>query len=147
MVLERTIFKFCQYIFRYFVINKNPWKFIWTKLNSFHIRILCAKFGWNRPSGSGEEKKTKIWKVYNNSDKNDNDDDGQILFRKAHIGLDELKSEIGIVSINCRKDSGIVCIDTINTIIYMHQREWIQWTGGLKGIQKERRVGQSFQSG
>ena len=99
MVLERTIFKFCQYIFRYFVINKNPWKFIWTKLNSFHIRILCAKFGWNRPSGSGEEKKTKIWKVYNNSDKNDNDDDGQVLFRKAHIGFDELKSEIGIVSI------------------------------------------------
>ena len=29
----------------------------------------------------------------------------------------------------------------------MHQREWIQCTGGLKGTQKERRVGQSFQSG
>ena len=119
------------------------WPFIWTKLNSFHIRILCTKFGWNRPSGSGEEKKTK---VYNNSDKNDKDG-GQILFRKAYIGLDELKSEIGIVSIYSRKDSGIVCIDTINTIIYMHKKEWIQYTGGLKGTQKERRVGQSFQSG
>ena len=29
--------------------------FIWTNLNPLHSRILCAKFGWNWPSGSGEE--------------------------------------------------------------------------------------------
>ena len=46
--------------FRYFVIN-SPWKrakhFIWTILNPCHlpVRLLCAKFDWNWPSGSGEE--------------------------------------------------------------------------------------------
>mgnify|MGYP003692070963 CR=1 FL=1 len=29
--------------------------FIWTKLNSLHPSMLCAKFGWNWLSGSGEE--------------------------------------------------------------------------------------------
>ena len=29
------------------------WFFIWTKLNPLHPRMLCAKFGWNWPSGSG----------------------------------------------------------------------------------------------
>ena len=44
--------------FRYLVII-SPWKrvgaFIWTNLNSLHPRMHCAKFCWNRPSGSGEE--------------------------------------------------------------------------------------------
>ena len=44
--------------FRYFVII-SPWKrsgpFIWTKLNPLYPRMLCAKFGWNWPIGSGEE--------------------------------------------------------------------------------------------
>ena len=29
--------------------------FIWTNINPFHPSMLCAKFGWNWPSGSGEE--------------------------------------------------------------------------------------------
>ena len=29
--------------------------FIWTNLTPLHPRMLCAKFGWNWPSGSGEE--------------------------------------------------------------------------------------------
>ena len=29
--------------------------FIWTNLNPNHSRMICAKFGWNGPSGSGEE--------------------------------------------------------------------------------------------
>ena len=44
--------------FRYFVIIspwKRAWPFIWTNLNPLHPEIHCAKFGWNRPSGSGEE--------------------------------------------------------------------------------------------
>ena len=44
--------------FHYFVIMSS-WKragpFIWTNLNPLHPRMLCAKFGWNWPSGSGEE--------------------------------------------------------------------------------------------
>ena len=33
---------------------KRAWLFIWTKLYPLHTRMLCAKFGWNWPSGSGE---------------------------------------------------------------------------------------------
>ena len=44
--------------FRYFLII-SPWKragpFIWISLNPLYPRMLCAKFGWNWPSGSGEE--------------------------------------------------------------------------------------------
>ena len=44
--------------FRFFVII-SPWKkagpFIWTNLNPLYPKMLCAKFGWNWPSGSGEE--------------------------------------------------------------------------------------------
>ena len=31
------------------------WFFIWRNLNPLHPRMLSAKFGWNWPSGSGEE--------------------------------------------------------------------------------------------
>ena len=44
--------------FLYFVIIspwKRAWPFIWTNLNPLHPRMLCAKFGWNWPSSSGEE--------------------------------------------------------------------------------------------
>ena len=44
--------------FCYFVII-SPWKmvgpFIWTNLNPLHLKMLCAKFDWNWPSGSGED--------------------------------------------------------------------------------------------
>ena len=44
--------------FIYFIII-SPWKrvgpFIWTNLNPLHLRMLCAKFGWNCPNGSGEQ--------------------------------------------------------------------------------------------
>ena len=44
--------------FLYFVII-SPWEragpFIWTNLNRLNPRMLCAKFGWNWFSGSGEE--------------------------------------------------------------------------------------------
>ena len=46
------------HVFRYFVII-SPWRrtrlFIWTNLNPLHQRILCANFGWNWLSGSGED--------------------------------------------------------------------------------------------
>ena len=41
------------------IIIFSPWKmaghFLWTNLNPLHPRMLCAKFGWNWLSGSGEE--------------------------------------------------------------------------------------------
>ena len=44
--------------FRNFVIIY-PWKkgepFIWLNLNLLHPKMICEKFGWNWPSGSGEE--------------------------------------------------------------------------------------------
>ena len=109
--------------FRHFVIFF-PWKMRGLHLNSLHPKMLCAKFGWNWPSGSGEEdfqilsmhfryfvfistwkrpesfiwipiiqgcfapslveigpvvleNKMKMWKVYdNNDDDNDNNDYG-----------------------------------------------------------------------
>ena len=44
--------------FHYFEIIfpcKRTRPFIWTKLNSLHSRLLCAKFSWNKPSGSRGE--------------------------------------------------------------------------------------------
>ena len=37
----------------------------WRNINSLYPRMLCAKFSWNWPSGSGEEEKTM--KVYYNN--------------------------------------------------------------------------------
>ena len=52
-------FKFIN-VFSYFIITgispwKRAWPFIWTNLNSHHLRMLYAKFGWNMLSGSREE--------------------------------------------------------------------------------------------
>ena len=47
-----------SFIFHYFAIIF-PWKrertFIWTNQNLLHPRMLCARVGWNWPSGSGEK--------------------------------------------------------------------------------------------
>ena len=53
----RRFFKMSMY-FHYFVFispQKKEKSFIWTNLNSLHSRMICAKFGWNWPSGSGGE--------------------------------------------------------------------------------------------
>ena len=42
-------------LFHNYLPWKRAWLFIWINLNSFHPRMHCAKFGWNWPSGSGEE--------------------------------------------------------------------------------------------
>ena len=55
---EEDFLNFVNFFFRYFLII-SPWKrvgpFFWTNLNPLHPRMLCAKFGWNWPSGSWEE--------------------------------------------------------------------------------------------
>ena len=42
-------------LFRNYLPLKRAKPFIWTNLNSLHQRMLCAKFVWNCPSGSGED--------------------------------------------------------------------------------------------
>ena len=39
----------------HYYLSENKSVLLWTKLNHIHRRMLCAKFGWNWPSGSGEE--------------------------------------------------------------------------------------------
>jgi hypothetical protein len=43
------------YIFVIISSLKLTWRFIWTHLNPLHIRIICTKFDWILPAGSGEE--------------------------------------------------------------------------------------------
>ena len=83
--------------FRYFVII-SPWKraghFIWTNLNSLDPRMLCAKFGWNWPSGSGEEdENVKSLQTDGRTDRQTDGqtdrqtDDGRQVIRKAHLSF------------------------------------------------------------
>ena len=63
------------------------WSFIWINWNPLHPGILCAKFGWDWSSGSGE--KTKMWKVYRQTEgqMDGQTDDGRQVIRKAHLIL------------------------------------------------------------
>ena len=76
--------------FHYFVII-SPWKraepFIWTNLNPLHPRMLCAKFGWNWPSSSGEEDENV--KIYRQTDgrTDGQTEDGRQVIRKAHLSF------------------------------------------------------------
>ena len=74
--------------FHYFVII-SPWEragpFIWINLNALYPRMLCAKFGWNWPSGSGEEDENV--KSLRKRRRTTTTDNGQILIRKAHLSL------------------------------------------------------------
>ena len=73
--------------FRYFVIislSKRTGPFILTNLNPFYLRILCAKFGWNWPCGSWEDK---IVKSLQQKTTTATTDDGQISIRKAPLSI------------------------------------------------------------
>ena len=56
---EEEDFLISSMYFHYFVII-SPWKragpFNWTNMTSLHLRMFCAKCGWNWPSDSGEEE-------------------------------------------------------------------------------------------
>ena len=56
---EEEDFLISSVYFHYFVII-SPWKmvgsFIWRNFNPLNPRMLCAKFGWNWLSGSGEKR-------------------------------------------------------------------------------------------
>ena len=46
--------------YRIISLWKRAEAFIWTNLNPLYPRMLCAKFGWNWLSGSGEEDENVI---------------------------------------------------------------------------------------
>ena len=54
---RRRFFNFVNVfsLFRNYLPLVKGGPFIWTNLNPLHPRMLCAKFGWNWPSGSGGE--------------------------------------------------------------------------------------------
>ena len=53
VVLEKRIFNFVNV----FLPVEKGRAHLWINLNPHQIRMLCVKFGWNWPSGSGEEDK------------------------------------------------------------------------------------------
>ena len=59
LFLEIKIFKFLQCIFAISLssaLRKESGPFVWRYLNPLYPRMLCAKFCWNWPSGSGEDE-------------------------------------------------------------------------------------------
>ena len=75
--------------FRYFV-SISPWKrvepFIWTNLYPLHQRMICAEFGWNWPSGSGEEDEN-VKSLQTDRRTVRQTDDGRKVIRKAHLSF------------------------------------------------------------
>ena len=60
------IYIFRQYIFVIISPWKRTWPFLWTNWNPHHQRMLCAKFGWNRLVGSGENIFLKLCQLFRN---------------------------------------------------------------------------------
>ena len=62
----KNIWKFHQCIFT--ILKSFPLRkvgpFLLTELNPLHPRIICTKFGWNWPTGSGEDNFLKFVKVF-----------------------------------------------------------------------------------
>ena len=58
LVLEKIFKRWCQYIFNMLLLsslNKGKVLYLKKNLNPLNPKMFCAKFGWNWPSGSGEE--------------------------------------------------------------------------------------------
>ena len=79
--------------YHHFVII-SPWKkarpLIWINLNPLHPGILCVKFGWNWPNGSGEEDEiVKSLQTDGRTDERTDGktDDGRQVIRKAHLNF------------------------------------------------------------
>ena len=68
LVLEKKISKHSQCFVNILLVSplgKGAWPFIWINLNSIYPRMLCAKFGWNKPSGSGEDDNDDVQRKKN----------------------------------------------------------------------------------
>ena len=80
------------YLFSLFLLLFPPWSrasnFIWTYFK--YIRMLCAKFGWNWLSGSGEEdENVKSLQTDGRTDRltDRQTDNGRKVIRKAHLSF------------------------------------------------------------
>ena len=80
---------------------------LWTKLNPIHPRMLCAKFGWNWPSGSGEEVENR--KSLQTDRQTDRRTDGQTT--------DERRSE----KLTWAFSSGELIKNWYSAILYTHE--------------------------
>ena len=79
--------------FRYFLIT-SPWKR--TNLNPLHPWMLCAKFGWNLPSGTGEEDENV--KIYDNANNDDDDGDNDNDWQRTNFDQKSLLEPLAQVS-------------------------------------------------
>ena len=70
---EEDFLNFLVYFCFFAIISpcRKALPFIWTKLNPLAPRMICSKFGWNWPSGSGEEVENV--KVYRQTDRQTDD--------------------------------------------------------------------------
>ena len=51
-VIQKYFFIHCNWIFcfyTYLPFGKSIYPFVWTNLNLFHQRVICARFAWNWP--------------------------------------------------------------------------------------------------
>ena len=88
VVLEKMSIYF--YYFPIICPLGRAWSFILTNLNPLHPVILCAKFGWNWPCGSGEEDEN-VKSLQTNRQTEERMDgqteDGRQVIRKAHLSF------------------------------------------------------------
>ena len=72
-------------LFRNYLPLEKGGPFNWKKLNPLHPRILCTKFGWNWPSGSGARRRWKCEKFTTTPTKTTTTDNGYILIQKSSL--------------------------------------------------------------
>ena len=85
--LRRRLFLIYRCIFCNFVIissRKRAGLFIWTNMIPLHQRMICDKFCWNWPSGSGEEDEN-VKSLQTDRQTNGRTDDGQKVIRKTQV--------------------------------------------------------------
>ena len=85
--LKNLAMFFCYYVIISYL--ERTWPFFWTNLNPHHPKMLCAKFGWNWPSGSGDGRRWKCEKYTTTTTTTTmtTTDNRQIVIRKAHLSL------------------------------------------------------------
>ena len=71
---------------------KRVWLFIKTNLNPLHPKMLCAKFGWNWPSGSGEDENVKSLRTDGQTDRHTTNDRWSENFTWAFSSGELIKS-------------------------------------------------------
>ena len=65
---RKIFFKFINIFshFRNYLPLEKGGAFIWTNLTPLHPKMICAKFGWNWPGGSGEDDFSNLFRYFRN---------------------------------------------------------------------------------